>query len=163
MKVKEIMTTEVISVSPQTKIDEVAKIMLEHKFRGIPVVDNGIIQGMITESDFLTRDFENLHIPSLIKILEDLKVSKYFPEKSDGLKDILSADASSIMSTDFISVGPEENVTQLVRLMREKETSPIPVIDENRKILGLVSKADILNLIGKFREEEVDFITGGQK
>jgi predicted transcriptional regulator len=159
MKVKDIMTRGVVSVSPQTKIEEVARIMLEHKFRGIPVVENGIIRGMITESDFLTRDFENLHIPSLIKILEDLKVSKYFPEKAEELKDVLAADAASIMSIDFVSVDPEKNVTDVVRLIREKEVSPIPVIDENKKILGLVSKADILNLIGKFREEEVDFIT----
>ncbi|MDD3486966.1 MAG: CBS domain-containing protein [Candidatus Moranbacteria bacterium] len=163
MKVEDIMTKEVVSVDPKTKISEVAKMMIDHNFRGIPVVEDGALVGMITENDFLTRDFEKLHIPSLIKILEDLKISKYFPEKAGNLKEILSADASSIMSIDAVTIRPDEKVTNLIRLIQEKKVNPIPVVDENKKLLGIVSKADVLGLVGKFREEEVDFIAGEKK
>jgi len=163
MKAKDIMTTDIISVSPKTKVSEVARLISEHSFNGVPVMENGELLGMITESDFLTRDFERVHIPSLIKIFSDLKISKYLPEKREDFNNIISADAQSIMTTDFISVSPETHIAELTRIFREKDVNPIPVIDENKKLVGIVSKADILNLIGKLREEDIDFLTENEK
>jgi CBS domain-containing protein len=160
MNVSDIMTKDVIFVSPDTKVGDVARLISDHKFNGVPVVEGDRIVGMITEDDFLTRDFAKIHIPSLIKIIGDLKISKRIDRSRDDLDSILSADAQSIMNEDFISVQPDTHVTELVKLFHEKQINPIPVVGDNGKILGIVSKADILNLVGKIREEEIDFLVG---
>jgi CBS domain-containing protein len=159
MKVKEIMTKDVVSVQPNTKVSEVACLISEKNFRGVPVVENEIVVGMITENDFLTQDFAKVHIPSLIKIFNDLKIDKYLPQGKGELSSILSADASSIMTKKFIFVTPDTHVTELVKIFHDQQVNPIPVLDENKKLVGIVSKSDILNLIGRFREEEIDFLT----
>jgi CBS domain-containing protein len=160
MEVKDIMTREVITVSPETRVGEVARLISDHNFNGVPVIESGRVIGMITENDFMTRDFAKIHIPSLIRIMNDLKISKRAGKDRDDLDSILSADARSIMTKDFVSIGPEDHISELIQIFHDKQVNPVPVVGDNNKLLGIVSKADILNLVGKIREEEIDFLVG---
>jgi signal-transduction protein with cAMP-binding, CBS, and nucleotidyltransferase domain len=82
MKVSDIMTKEVISIRPNDKIIDVAEILQQKGFNGIPVVENGKILGMITESDLISRGSTSLHIPSLIKVFHEFQLEKYISEKN---------------------------------------------------------------------------------
>jgi len=66
MKVKDIMTKDVIFVSPETKINKVADKLIKHRIHGVPVIKEGKLVGIITETDFFTKN--------------PLNISKKFPE-----------------------------------------------------------------------------------
>jgi len=161
MKVKDIMTKEVISVSPETKIVDVAKILFERNFNGLPVIENGIVLGMITEADLLTKDSFNVHIPSFIKLLSEFKIAGLVNKKEvkRELKTLLRSDARSIMNLNYVYVRPNTNLTELIKIFKDKHVNPIPVVDERKRLKGIVSLADVIKFVGRFREAELDFIS----
>jgi CBS domain-containing protein len=160
MKVKDIMTKEVIKVAPEIKATEVAKILRDHNFNGLPVVDKQKkVLGIITEEDFLTDDSFGIHIPSFAKFIADFSVLKTITgEDKENLESIVNADAESIMNRDYASVSPETSLTDLMAIFNEKQVNPIPVVDENRTLRGIVSRSDIVKLVSRFSEAELDFL-----
>jgi len=159
MKVSDIMTKEVISVRLSDKVVDVAEIIHEKRLNGVPVVENGKVLGMITEADLVSRGPSSFHIPSLIKVFHDLKLENYIHWKTDGdFKPIFKANAESIMNSEYVFVGPETEITELIKMFQEKHVNPIPVIDNEKNILGIVSLSDIIKLISRFREAEIDFL-----
>lgn len=160
MQVKDIMTEDVVTVSPETKITEVAKILHEHNFNGLPVADeNKKVLGLVTEMDLLANDSFGTHIPSFAKIISDFHVLRMVKgEDKKSLEAIINADAASIMQTDFISVSPETTVTKLMQIFNEKNVNPIPVIGQEKRLKGIVARSDIVKLVSKFSEAELDFL-----
>lgn len=64
MKVKEIMTKDVIAVSPKTRIHEAAKLMVDHAISGLPVVDDaGTVVGIVSEGDLILREKPRERMP----------------------------------------------------------------------------------------------------
>lgn len=159
MKVLEIMTKEVISVRPADKIIDVAELLHQKGLNGIPVIEDKKVLGMITESDLISRGSTSFHIPSVIKVFHELALEKYTRVKSsDEFKSIFEANAESVMNPDYISVGPDSEVTELIKIFQEKHVNPIPVLDQEKNIVGIVSLADIMKLISRFQEAEIDFL-----
>jgi CBS domain-containing protein len=159
MSIEDIMTKEVVSVSPDTKLIEVARILNEKQFHGLPVVKGGLVVGMITESDFLTKDNLGLHIPSLIKILNQFNaIGNKKTDSGKALSALIEADVRSAMNNEFVSIAPESSIADLIQIFNEKHVNPIPVVDGTKKLIGIVSVSDIIKLVSKFREEEIEFI-----
>lgn len=162
MQVSDIMTKGVVSVRPQDKVIAVAELLHQKGLNGVPVVENRKVLGMITEADLLSRGQLSLHIPSLVKVFHELKLEKNVPGKSDEeVRSIFRTNAGSVMNTDYVSIGPDAEITELVKLFQEKHVNPIPVIDNKRNLVGIVSLADIVKLISRFREAEIDFLQKG--
>jgi CBS domain-containing protein len=159
MKAQDIMTKDVVSVKPEAKVTEVAKILYQKNFNGLPVIDNsGEVLGLITQADLLTRDSFGTHIPSLIKMLVDFQAIKTLEgEEKKELENILSFDARSVMNANYVSVFPQISVEELTEIFNERRVNPILVIDENKKLKGIVSRSDIMKLIGRIGEAEFEF------
>jgi len=151
---------DVISVSPETKVTEVAKIIFEHNFNGLPVIgENNVVLGLITEIDLLAKDSFGIHIPSLVKLLSDFNVLKMVKGKErENLELIIRSDAQSIMNSDYVFVSPETSLTELMKIFNEKHVNPVPVVDENKKLRGIVSRSDVVKLVSRFNEAELDFL-----
>ncbi len=160
MQVKDIMTKEVVSVLPETKATKVARILFENNFNGLPVVDkSGIVLGLITEGDLLTKDSFGIHIPSLAKMLTDFDVLKATEgEERKNLEFIVKADARSLMNSNYVFVYPGNTLAELMKVFNERQVNPIPVVDREKKLLGIVSRSDIVKLVGKFSDAELDFL-----
>lgn len=160
MQVKDIMTTDVVSVSPETKVTEVARIIHERNFNGLPVVDaDRKALGMITEIDLLANDSFGTHIPSFAKLLADFNVLKMVKdEDKKNLESIVNATAETIMDKEYFFANPETTITELMTLFNEKHANPIPVVDENKVLRGIVSRSDIVKLVSRFSEAELDFL-----
>ncbi len=160
MQVEDIMTREVITVSPDTKVTEVARIIHERNFNGLPVVDeNKKVLGMITETDLLANDAFGTHIPSFAKLLSDFNVLKMVKdEDKNNLESIVNATAETIMNADCDSVSPETSLTGLMMIFNKKHANPIPVVDENKILRGIVARSDVVKLVSRFSETELDFL-----
>jgi CBS-domain-containing membrane protein len=160
MKVADIMTKEVITVSPETKVTEVARIIHEHNFNGLPVVDGEKkLLGLVTEMDLLANDSFGTHIPSFAKLISDFKVLKMVKgEDKKNLEAIVNASAASIMDKEYSFSNPETTLTELLALFNEKHANPIPVVDNKGTLQGIVARSDIVKLVSRFSEAELDFL-----
>jgi CBS domain-containing protein len=75
-------------------------------------------------------------------------------EERKGIENILRIDAQSVMDTGYVSIFPQASVTELLGIFNKKQVNPVLVIDENKKMKGIVSRSDIMKLIGKIGEVE---------
>jgi CBS domain-containing protein len=144
MQVKEIMTSEVVTVSNTDSVEQCAKLLQEHDISGLPVLDEaGKVAGMITEGDLIRRA-SRVKAPGYLEILGGL-IYLGSPKKFvDELQRAMSLEAGQLMSKNLVSIKPDDTVEKAATLMVEKKISRLPVIDENGKLLGIVSRRDIM-------------------
>lgn len=154
--VKDIMTDEVVTASPDMSLLDVAKIIAEHNFNGLPVIDeNHKIVGIITEFDLIEKASEAT-INTLHEVLNDVYASKDADTRLKGrAKEIYPLKASDIMTKETVTIHPEATFEELIELFRgNPKINPIPVVDGSDKLVGLVSRSDILRPLSfyQFRE-----------
>ena len=88
-----------------------------------------------------------------------MKVEKYLRGKqSKNYQTFFEAKADSVMNAEYIAVSPDTEIAELIDIFQEKHVNPIPIVDVDKNLLGIVSLSDIVKLISQFREEEIDFL-----
>lgn len=144
MKIENIMTTEVITVTVDESVEQCARLLQEHNISGLPVLDAaGKVAGIVTEGDLIRRA-SRIKAPGYLEILGGL-IYLGSPKKFvEELQRAMSLEAGQLMSKNVISVKPEDNVEKAATLMVEKNISRLPVIDEGGKLVGIVSRRDIM-------------------
>jgi CBS domain-containing protein len=148
MLIREVMTKEVISVSPDSSVEQVAQLLIGNKIHGVPVVENGKPVGMITETDFFTKGSVTIYLPQYIDFLKKGPASGKVPQGRDekvGL--LLNTKAKDIMSSPCVTISSDEDVSEFFKLVREKKMISVPVVDHAGILVGIVTLADIINLI----------------
>ena len=124
-KVKEIMTTDVITTPSNVDVVNAFEELMEHKISAMPVVDDGELVGIITATD----------------LGHNLILDKYE----------LGTDVKSIMIKDVVTVSPENTIQEAIEIMQSlapdsKILNQLPVV-ENGKLVGIISDGDIIKLI----------------
>lgn len=150
MKIKEIMTKEVMSVKEEAPISEIAEIMSKNKIHALPVVDDeNKVLGIITETDFFTKDSSNMvYMPSMIDFIKKGKMN--YPEgeeEKEALGEIIHAKARDIMTPKCETVSPDLEVEDFIKIIKEKSFNSYPVVDENGVLLGIITVADAIKLL----------------
>jgi CBS domain-containing protein len=143
---KDIMTREVITISPDTDIAQVAKLLLAKRINGIPVVnDTGELLGILCQSDLIIQQ-KNIPIPSLFTLLDGyipLTSSKKLDREVDKIMATKAADA---MTANPVTVHPDTGIEEIAALMVEKNYHTLPVVDAG-KLVGIVGKEDVLKTL----------------
>jgi len=148
MKIKDIMTADVITVTSKTKITEVAKVLQGNKFHGVPVVDDGKLVGIVTETDFFTKGENNIYLPAYIEFLKNIKVTGDDDSaKEKNVEKLIGSKAEDIMSRDCVTIHPDSDVETMVALIKEAKLHTVPVVRENGELVGIVTQSDIIKLI----------------
>jgi CBS domain-containing protein len=152
-RVGDIMTTDVVTVGPDTTVGQIARLMSNNDIGGLPVInDNGEIVGVITELDMIVRN-TRFKMPAFFTILDMiffLETPQHYEER---LQHILGATAKEIMSKPAKTIGPTATIEDLAELMVERRMNPIPVV-ENGQLVGIVSRSDIVRLMAAEFENE---------
>ena len=146
LKAKDIMTREVITISPDTEIAQVAKLLLTNRINGVPVVDDaGQLVGILCQSDLIIQQ-KNIPIPSLFTLLDGyipLTSSKKLDREVDKIMATKAADA---MTARPVTVSPDTGIEEVAALMVEKNYHTLPVVDAG-KLVGIVGKEDVLRTL----------------
>jgi CBS domain-containing protein len=146
---KEIMTTEVIFVSPETDIAQAAGILLENRINGLPVVDSdGRLVGILCQSDLIAQQ-KSLPIPTLFTLLDGyipLTSTKRLEQEVQKIAAIKVGDA---MTHKPVTVKPDTRIEAIAALMVDKSFHTIPVLDESNRLVGIIGKEDILKTLIK--------------
>lgn len=140
------MTTEVITVSPETLVSELTKLLAGKNIGGVPVVDDdGRLAGIVTQSDLVERTKE-LEMPPAINILD---FHLYFDLPSHLFKQVqkmLGATVADIMSPKPLTVSPDMSLRQIATLMDKQKVHTLPVM-EGGKLVGIIGKMDLVRAL----------------
>ena len=132
MPVQNWMTTDVVSVGPDTSLLKVGKLMKDHHIRRIPVVDEqGQVIGIISDRD--VRDAS----PSKATTLDMYEMHYLLAE----LK------AKNIMTAKPITVKPTDTVEQAALIMLDNKVGGLPVVDDSGKLVGIISDHDVFKAL----------------
>lgn len=141
MKVGNVMTTSVVTVSEDTPFKEVVRVMQEHAVSGVPVVDGqGRLVGIVTEADLLMAEEPGARRRGLS---ERILRTRRRAEQAAGLEDVRAGD---IMNRPVVTVAPDLSVREAIRVLLHAGVKRLPVIDAERRVAGIVSRADLLSV-----------------
>jgi CBS domain-containing protein len=117
-KVREVMTTRPRSVTPQTPLSEVAKLMEADDVGAIPVVEGDRLVGIVTDRDIVVR-----------------AIAKE--------KDPRGMPAAEVSSRELVTVDPDDDLSDALKLMAQYQVRRLAVIEEDDRLVGVVSQADV--------------------
>lgn len=138
---REIMTREVVTVKADTDIYEAGRLMIKHKVSGLPVIDNeGRIIGMITQADLLSL----AGIPKG-HVFNEFVMRYVLHRPSPQLR--TAKRVGDIMTKDVVTVSPETTVKTVASILNRKGIKRVPVVDNEGRIMGIVSRADIVKIV----------------
>ena len=143
---KNIMTRDVITISPETEIARAAKLLLTNRINGVPVVnDAGELVGILCQSDLIIQQ-KNIPIPSLFTLLDGyipLTSSKKIDREVEKIAAKKVADA---MTAKPVTIGPDTGIEEIAAFMVGKNYHTLPVVDGG-KLVGIVGKEDVLRTL----------------
>ena len=147
--IKDIMTKNVITVTPEMSIHKLAELFMKKNISGAPVVDkSGKLLGVAKEEGVIFKD-KKVHLPTFINLsfgFIALGTAKYNEE----IKKITASTVSSIMEKDVETISSNTEIEDVATLMIEKEIYYLPVVDKD-KLVGVITKKDIVRAIAKER------------
>jgi CBS-domain-containing membrane protein len=146
--VSTIMTTNVVTLSPDQSVPEAADVLSEHRIGAAPVVDgSGKLVGLLRDEDLLVTE-SNLHVPTAIAFLgAELIWPPSMHRYEAELKRAAASKVSEIMSTEFDTVVATDTVESVATLMHDKGLSHVPVVDANGSLLGIVARGDLIRFL----------------
>ncbi|MEZ4598660.1 MAG: CBS domain-containing protein [Syntrophotaleaceae bacterium] len=147
LKAKDIMTREVHTVTPETSVEELARLFLATGVNAMPVVDSkGRLFGIITETDLIARD-QPLHLPTVISLFDWVIYLESEDRFRQQVEKLTAQKVGEICTHEVTTVSPEATVQEIAALMVEKGVHLIPVV-ENEQVVGVVARVDIIRSMG---------------
>lgn len=129
--VKEIMTETVTTLQPGSRLLDAALLMRSTGFRHLPVVQDGILVGIISDRDI------KRHSPSMLAKISQEEYNKIFEETT----------IEKVMTKDPQTVSPGSPIKEAIQVMHDRKFGAIPVVDEGKKLVGIVTTTDALGLL----------------
>jgi len=153
LKAKDIMTRAVITVSPDMEIVNAAKILLENRINGAPVLDEtGKLVGILCQSDLIAQQ-KKLPIPSFFTFLDGLIPLTSMKQLEKQVQKIAAVTVAQAMTPNPVTVKPDTDIEAVAALMVDQSFHTIPVVEEG-VLLGIVGKEDILKTLMPRSEAE---------
>lgn len=147
--VADIMTRDVVTVTRETSVRELARIFEEHRFGSLPVVDEqGKLTGIVTASDLIDQG-RSLHIPTVISIFDWVIPIEGERTLERELRKMTAQTTGEICSGDVVTITPDAPVSRAADIMSSHKLHALPVVD-GRRLVGMISRIDIIrDLIGE--------------
>jgi CBS domain-containing protein len=157
MLVRDVMNSKPVTCQTEDTVSEAAREMKREKISGMPVLDGDRLVGVISESDVLRllsgKEEGQLWLPSPLEILEvpfrDLLI---WEKLHASVEDISKKKVSEVMHRDVRTIGPADSVEAAASIMTRHRINRLPVV-ENGKLVGIVTRGDIITGLGKSNEE----------
>ncbi|MDY0267971.1 CBS domain-containing protein [Trichloromonas sp.] len=140
---KDIMTTDVHTVTAETEVDELARLFARHNVNALPVVDSeGHLEGVVTETDLVEQD-KPLHIPTVVSIFDWVFYLESEKTFQDEVKKITARKVGEICSREVTTCAPDTPVADIAGLMVDRSVHLVPVV-EGERLVGVVARFDII-------------------
>jgi CBS domain-containing protein len=152
MNARELMTTDVVSVSPETSTNKIAALLIKKGISAVPVVDDGGAPiGMVSEGDLIGRDETEREARRdwwLTLLAEGEMLNRDFLASLRRPKRV----ARDVMSAPVITTGEDSDISEIARLLTTYRIKRVPVVRDGR-IVGIVSRADLVRALAREQPE----------
>ena len=154
--VKDVMSTHVVAVRKNASFKDMATRLREHRVSAFPVLDeDNKVVGLVSEADLLTKEALEFsatgRVSGMLHHREQAKAA--------------ATTAADLMSKPPVTVGPDEFVSHAARLMYARKVKRLPVVDEDGRLIGIVSRSDVLSVYNRpdsdIRREIIDNVILG--
>ncbi|MFK4104272.1 CBS domain-containing protein [Streptomyces sp. NPDC019531] len=136
--VSDLMTTSVVSVRRDTGFKEIAQLLAEHDITAVPVVDDDERpMGVVSEADLLRKEAARLDPAGLLPVLHPKPAARAKAEAST---------AEGLMNSPAVSARPQWTVVEAAQVMERHRVKRLPVVDEAGRLVGVISRADLLRV-----------------
>ncbi len=142
---KDIMTQEIVSVPSDLSVEKLAALFLDKKISGAPVVDDGHLIGVVTESDLIDQT-KNVHIPTVVSILDSFLFLESPNKMDEEIKKMAGRRVGDICTKKPIVVQAEAPLGDVATIMAEKKLHTLPVM-EGERLVGIIGKTDIIRTL----------------
>jgi CBS domain-containing protein len=142
MKARDIMTTDVVTVAPETPVSRIASLLLERRISAVPVTSEGSVLGIVSEGDLMhRRESGTARARSWwLETFTDSETLARDYAKTHGRR------ALDVMTRHVISVTEDTDIGEIANLLETHRIKRVPVVREG-KLVGIVSRADLLRAI----------------
>jgi CBS domain-containing protein len=148
-EVRDIMDSSPATVHPDTPVEQVVALLRDHEVPGVPVVDaDGRCVGIVSEADLVLPDDQgDLHIPHYINLFGGTVFLEPLGRFEQRLRKAFASTAADMMTRDPDSVAPDTTVKEAARLIHESGHNRLPVVDEDGRLVGVVTRLDVLGAL----------------
>lgn len=150
LPVRDVMTVDVLTFAPDDAVEAAMRALVERGVDAAPVVDgDGAVVGLLSTGDLIVAEGQ-VHVPTVISILgasfEWPGERKRFEED---LRRAVGGAVRDVMTGEPHTVGPDQTLEEAATLMHEHDVSRLPVVDADGRLVGIVSRGDIVrSMIG---------------
>jgi CBS domain-containing protein len=142
MRVHAAMTSEVVTVTTETPLREVARVLADRRISGLPVVDaRGRLVGVVSEADIISSALGESHGGPMRALHELLRLGPLGAT-------LREATAGRAMSTPAITIAPGRSVADAAAIMLDRGVNRLPVVDSGR-LVGIVTRADLVRAFAR--------------
>lgn len=152
--VREIMQTNVPTVSPDDSIPVIANILATAGLNGVPVVENGRMVGIITDSDIIAREAD-VDAPMPVAFLDAIFAADAGRRFDDEVRHALAINARQLMTSPVVSIRDTATLTHIATLMIDEGVNPVPVLDGSDNLVGIVSRSDLVRVIAQLESQDL--------
>lgn len=146
IQARDIMTPNPITVTPEMEITAAARILLENRINGVPVIDaNHQLVGILCQSDLIAQQ-KRLPIPSLFTFLDGFISMSSTKEMEREVQKIAAVTVAQAMTAEPVSVTPQSSIETVAALMVDSGLHTLPVVDKGL-LVGVIGKEDVLKTL----------------
>lgn len=146
IRVRDLMTADVITLTPDTEITKAARVLLDNRINGAPVVDdNNRLLGILCQSDLIAQQ-KRFPVPTLFTILDGYIPLSSTRQIEREVRKIAALTVSEAMTPDPVTVGPDTELEKVAGLMVDKNLHTLPVVEGGR-LVGVIGKEDVLKTL----------------
>lgn len=142
--VADVMTRDPVVAQPKTTLQQAINILAENRISGLPVVDDtGTLVGVISESDLLWQE-TGVTPPPYIVLLDSVIFLQNPATYEKDLHKAMGLTVGEVMSDQPITVQDDQSLKDAARLMHEKNVRRLPVLNDDDKLVGILTRGDII-------------------
>jgi CBS domain-containing protein len=140
--VRDLMTTQVVTIGPETPFKEIVARLADHRVSALPVVDDdGLVLGVVSEADLLLKQ----EFPD-----PDQDTALFWTRRRRAEHDKAAATvARDLMSVALVSITPDVTAAEAARRMHTARVKRLPVIAQGGRLVGIISRGDLLKVFNR--------------
>jgi CBS domain-containing protein len=145
--VADLMTRDLLTVTPTTPLSEAIHTLVDRQISGLPVIDtDGKLVGVISESDLMWRE-KGLDRPPYIMFLDSIIYLQNPAQHERDLHKVLGQTVGEVMTPHAISITADTTLPAAARIMHDKKIHRLPVVDADNRPIGIITQSDIVRAI----------------
>lgn len=146
LHVQDVMSRDVVWVPPHLGVKDLLRLMSDRHIGGVPVVDDGRVIGVVSESDLIFRE-ARVHPPRLVSVLDAILPVEGIGRLEEELRRAVGVTARDLMSHPAITIAPGASLEDAATRMVEEDIDRMPVVDPDGRLVGMLTRHDIVRAL----------------